>query len=61
MLDMLGMSIVSLMIWLLMPSRVKEAMCGLARIMMGMYRVISLPKVSVFRWCSSNYLVTLTL
>lgn len=43
----LGMSIVSLMIWLLMLSRVMEVMCGHARTMMGMYRVISLPKVCV--------------
>jgi len=36
-----GMSIVLLMTWLRMRLRVKEAMCGLARITMEMCRVIS--------------------
>jgi len=39
--NLAGMSIVLLMTWLRMRLRVKEAMCGLARITMEMCRVIS--------------------
>lgn len=48
------MSIGSLMIWLLMHLRVKEATCGLARTMMEMCRVIFLLKVEtlVSRWAN---------
>ena len=38
---LVGMSIVSLMIWLLMPLKVMAAMYGPAKIMMEMSRVIS--------------------